>query len=89
MRVDPNLNPGGVDGTVAPKRPARSAPAAVEPASFAGADALDTSMLNAPDSRPAAVDRARALIQDANYPPPEVLRGVANLLATKLASSSK
>ena len=89
MRIDPNLNPNGVDGTVGPKRSARPAPAAADPTSFARADALNTSIQTVPDSRTEAVDRARSLIRDANYPPPEVLRSVANLLANNIPSDGQ
>ena len=89
MRINSNLNSGGVDGTVAPKRPAPTAPAAADPASFAAANALDNSMQTEPDSRPEAVDRAQALVRDASYPPPEVLGSVADLLAKNITSSGE
>jgi hypothetical protein len=81
MRINTNFAANGVDATLSPRPAASAAPRATDGASFAGADALDTSMSMSPDSRPEAVDRAKALINDPNYPSPEVLRGVANLLA--------
>jgi len=89
MRIDSNLNSGGVDGSVSPKRTPSAAQHDAEGVSFSSTDALDTSIKSAPDSRADAVSRARTLINDPQYPSPEVLRGVSNILAVNLGSGGE
>ncbi len=85
MRIDSNFNSGGVDGPGPSRRSAAGSRRNVDKASFAGTDALDTSMRVAPDVRAVAVENAKALIADSSYPSPEVTRGIAKLLAVNLS----
>jgi hypothetical protein len=88
MKVNMNVNPVSVDGPTSPKRPAPAPQAALEQTAFAGSTAINNALQATPDSRSEAVERARALIADPNYPGPGVLRQVSNLLAGKLGGDS-
>lgn len=55
-------------------------------ASFDGADELNASLAAVPDVRAEAITRAQNLVAQASYPPPEVIKRIANLLAANLAS---
>ena len=72
-----------------PNRPTPAAKPAAGAESFASSSALEETLRNLPDSRPEAVARAAALLTDPNYPSPDTLRQVANLLARNLMSASE
>jgi hypothetical protein len=48
------------------------------------ARALQTALQETPASRPEVVDRASALVGNVNYPPPETIQKISNLLALGL-----
>ncbi len=89
MEVNTNLGMSGVGGPVPPKRTTRTAGKAPEAASFANSTALEKALKSTPDSRPEAVARARALINDAAYPSPETLKKISTLLAENTLSSEE
>jgi hypothetical protein len=64
--------------------PPRSLGRARERASFGQADALNQQLAQTPDSRPAAVEKARNQVHLAQYPPPEAVDRIARLLAINL-----
>ncbi|MEN9572808.1 MAG: hypothetical protein RL514_663 [Verrucomicrobiota bacterium] len=84
MNVSPNSNSGSVGrifGKAAPATPATPAP---DTAHFAQAAALNAALADTPEVRAGEVERARALIRDANYPAATTIRSIANLLARHL-----
>jgi hypothetical protein len=89
MKVNMNVNPVSVDGPTSPKRPTPAPETALEQTSFASSTAINNALQSAPDSRSEAVERARALIADPEYPGPAVLGQVSNLLAGKLGGESE
>ena len=89
MRIDSNLNSRGVDGSIPPKRTSSVSRRTTDRTSFAGTDALDTSLKIAPDSRAIEVENARALIANPDYPPAEIIRNISTLLAAKLKSGEE
>ncbi len=58
--------------------------ARVDKAVFLETDALNQSLQQVPDVRQDAVDRARTLVQDSQYPPLSVLQDIAALLSEHL-----
>lgn len=46
--------------------------------------ALTTALKNTPESRDDVVRRATELVGDVNYPPPETIRMISNLLAIQM-----
>ena len=56
--------------------------------SFEYTQALEQTLKETPAVRPGAVDRATALLSDANYPSDEVLNQVATVLAKNIQGSS-
>jgi hypothetical protein len=46
-------------------------------------------MRKVPEVRPAAVNRARKLLADPDYPPPQVIRQVAELLARHISADQQ
>lgn len=83
-----NVNPVSVDGPTSPKRPAPT-PVAADTAAFAGSTAINNALQGTADSRPDAVERARALIADPQYPGQTVLGQVSQLLAGKLGGEGE
>jgi len=88
MRINSNIGSTRISGADTPKRSTPSASKPAEAASFQEADALDASLKSAPDVRADEIAIARMQISDVNYPPPEVIRGIAKLLADRISSNS-
>jgi hypothetical protein len=94
MQIDSDMSTGGVNGPTAPRGTGATAKTsskglavkkAAEGASFSGAAGLEEALQTTPDVRPAAVDRARGLVNDAQYPPPETVKQLATFLASRLS----
>ncbi len=89
MQVNPNHN----IGPVYPQRAAAaSTPGNVQSgdqAQFGGSDALNEALSQIPDSRPEVVENAKSLIADVNYPPPETIRKLSQLLAIGISAAQE
>jgi hypothetical protein len=59
-------------------------PPAASAMSFENTQALEQTLKEVPTVRPEAVERASALLSDANYPSDEVLNRVATVLAQNI-----
>jgi len=86
MEINPNRS---VDAAAAAAGPAKSRSAALrvdndEETSFRDTDGLNAALRATPDSRADVVARAESLVSSANYPPPELIKRIANLLAANL-----
>ena len=66
------------------RRAAKPATGWQDAANFAETDALARKLSLSPDARPDAVERAKDLIAQTDYPPDVTIRGLANLIASKL-----
>lgn len=55
-------------------------------ASFEGSNELNAALAAEPDVRAEAVTRAQNLIAQSSYPPPEVIKRIASLLAANIAA---
>jgi hypothetical protein len=86
MKINPNANPLRVEGSQIPKPAASASLPAAEAPSFAGSAAVNSALSSTPDSRPDAVERARALINDPAYPGTETLRKISQLLAGQIGN---
>ena len=87
MQVNPTQNTGRLAGITAPP-PARSMPSeARAEASFAQTDSLRRALQATPDVREQAVVRGKALVDAGPYPPPEMLKRIAHLLAMHLGAA--
>ncbi len=90
MEINTRLDVAGIGGAVPPQR---AVPAAVSAppngALFADSTNLETALRDLPDSRPEAVDRAKQLITNGEYPSPELIEKLANLLASNIGSQPK
>jgi hypothetical protein len=60
-------------------------PPATDAADFSSADSIRDALAELPDSRPEVVDHGRSIVSQANYPPPETIKRISNLLAVNLA----
>lgn len=89
MKINANTTPLGVEGLNPAKRPAPTAAPAGEADSFAGSTAVNNALEGLPESRPGAVERARQLINDPQYPGPDVLQKVSNLLAGQIGGAGE
>jgi hypothetical protein len=94
MQVDSNMSTGGVNGPTGPRRTGATdkttskglaVKKTAEGASFSSAAGLEEALQATPDVRSAAVDRARSLVNDAQYPPPETVKQLSSFLASKLS----
>jgi hypothetical protein len=89
MEIQFNSNMVPVSGPIR-KSPQNPAAQASQPsASFTGADALNQALQQAPESRAEVVQRAKELVAQNDYPPPELMNGLAKLLAAKLNSDTE
>ena len=77
-----NLEP--VRGAQAAKADHRATQAAQDEVAFENSRALSTALKNTPESRQDVVQRATELVGDVNYPPPETIRMISNLLAIQM-----
>lgn len=62
----------------------RAAQVAQDEVAFENSRALTTALQNTPESRDDVVRRATELVGDVNYPPPETIRMISNLLAIQM-----
>ena len=83
------MNVSGVNGPTPPGRPASAAKTAADTASFTRSAAVEAALKGLPDSRPEAVDRAKQLISDANYPSAAVVKQLSQFLAANLKSENE
>jgi hypothetical protein len=86
MEINSNINAGGIQGPASPQRPASPAKPAGDGVSFDNMAALESALQSLPDSRPGAVERAKALAIDPDYPPPVLVQKLARLFAIQLES---
>jgi hypothetical protein len=81
MEISPKTNVDPVVRTTPGQTPVRESRAAREAVSFAGTEALNSALAGVPEVRLQVVERAKELANDASYPPPEIIKRIANLLA--------
>lgn len=87
MEIKPNYQAASVDPTQLSK-PAVKAPSVDDRSvDFSSTDRLEESLRNLPDVRPEVVQRGRELVSDSNYPPPEGIRRISELLAINFSES--
>ncbi len=77
-----NLDPIRSPYTV--KSDQRAAEIAQDEVAFENSRALTTALNNTPETRDDVVQRATKLVSDVNYPPPETIRMISNLLAIQM-----
>jgi hypothetical protein len=82
------FNPGRLSGPGGSQTVARQASTTSTDAALPHkrAQALEQTLRDAPQVRPEAVERARALVADVKYPPEEILDRLAALLAAHIQS---
>jgi hypothetical protein len=88
MQVNSSQHSNPVGQTELVKRPADQLRPPTDGASFDRSEALNRSLSEAPDVRSEVVERARRLIEDTSYPPPEAINKIADLLAMKLSQEN-
>lgn len=81
MEVNLRPNVDAVVRTTPGQTPVRETRAVREAVSFAGTEALNGALAGVPEVRLQVVERAKELANDASYPPPEIIKRIANLLA--------
>ena len=83
MEINPNRNVDPALPVGGPVRAKGAARLAGEP-SFEQSAGLDTALAAVPDTRAEVIARAEKLVSSPNYPPPEMIRRIATLLAASL-----
>jgi hypothetical protein len=80
------FNPNNVGKPTPPQPAARqdATPPARDEAAFQNTVDLENKLRNIPLVRPERVERAKGLVTNVQYPPDEILVGLANLLAMHL-----
>jgi hypothetical protein len=86
MDIDCNFNAARANGASPARRSARTTKALSQEESFVDWPALQEGLQQQPDSRPEAVERARNLIADRDYPPPRMDQILAQQLAVQLTA---
>ncbi len=86
MDIDNHFSVGRVNGASPPRRSAPSFEALSDEECFANWPAWQETLQNLPDSRPEAVERARNLIADPDYPPQYAQEILARQLAVQLTA---
>jgi hypothetical protein len=89
MEIKTSMNVSGVNGPTPSGRPAAPARKAGDTASFARSAAVEAALKSLPDIRPEAVDRAKQLISDPNYPPAATVKQLSQFLAANLPSENE
>jgi hypothetical protein len=85
MEINPNRHVDPALPVGAPFKAKPTAPATRDArASFEQSAGLDSALKAAPDTRAEVVSRAETLVSSSSYPPPEVIKRIANLLAANL-----
>lgn len=85
-----NFHPRNVDATGAARSgrcdhsAAKDTQATQDEVALENTRALTTALKNTPESRDDVVRRATELVGDVNYPPPETIRMISNLLAIQM-----
>ena len=81
MEVNLNPNLGPIRESGPNQKPATQAQVEVDAAEFTRSQTLERTLAEAPDIRRQAVERARLLMGDVQYPPSETIHQLASLLA--------
>jgi hypothetical protein len=89
MEINPSAKTGGTAGVPGSAAKVPKAKTGTDSVSLQQTDAITQALQQQPAVRAAAVDRARALAVDPQYPPLPVVRAVANLLVPNLDDSSQ
>ncbi|MBL9137224.1 MAG: hypothetical protein JNK85_15230 [Verrucomicrobiales bacterium] len=84
MEVQSNHPAGGINPASTVRTEARRTKEPTEQVNFAQSAAVEQALQKTPEIRTEAVDRAKALVGSINYPPPETIRRLSNLLAMHL-----
>lgn len=82
------MNAGGVNPLIPNRRTASTNNKPADRAAFASSAALEAALKDIPDVRPEAVDRARDLISDPNYPSADTISRLSTFLATNLTGGN-
>jgi hypothetical protein len=86
MNINSNFSTKEVTGTSPTKPVVKRNSQSVGSVSLDGSSALDAALGAVPDVRPEAVDRAKQLINDPNYPSQDVIKKLSSFLAQNLSS---
>ncbi len=85
MQVDPKATVSTVTWVDTSQPVARKTKADSDYPTFAGAEALNDEYRQEPEVRIDAVSKAKELVAQATYPPPETIKRIANLLAMEVS----
>lgn len=86
MEIKLDVNTPKVQAVNGPQPAARSSKATEPKVEFSNAAALDRALKATPDVRAEEVERARKLVNDTNWPPPETIQKLSTLFAMKAVS---
>jgi hypothetical protein len=89
MKINTNVTSAGVDGISLPKRPVSAPTPNSEEVSLNGLSSVTGQLQGTPDIRPEAVERARTLIANPNYPGTDEMSKVSQLLADNLGGAGR
>ena len=84
MEIKPNSYIDRATRVAASPVKARPPQAGADSAAFGNVEALNEELRATPCVRPEVVAQAQQLISDVNYPPPQIIEGIANLCALDL-----
>ena len=88
MEIRPNNNIGSVPQIGETTAKPRLTPPPADAANFAESSALNSALHSLPDARPEVVATGKALVSDATYPPPVVIKRISHLIAAHLNAAN-
>ncbi len=82
MEVNPNIRVAAAN-EISGQTPVKLAPPVpADQAAFAGSNAVNNALQQAPDVRAGKVEQAQQLVNDPQYPPLAMINAISRLLAT-------
>ena len=88
MQININSSPTPVGGVETAAKTVKRAVTEADSAAFSHVDELEKSMSDQEDTRAEEVQKAKALVNQNQWPPAETMRRLANLLAISMDQSS-
>jgi hypothetical protein len=84
MEIRPNNSVGNASPVSGVSAKTRVQSPSTDAASFSGSEALSSTLQSLPNSRPEAVEQAKGLVSNPDYPPPVVIKKISNLIAAHI-----
>jgi hypothetical protein len=89
MQIEANFNVSPPGRTPPATAPGRGGKVASDRAAFDDSVALEKALKDSPEVRPEVVEKAKQLVTNVPYPPPEVIAKISRLLGLELVEKPR